>query len=152
NLLSKETRDPARAIQSFAEHSTNAFGEGAVTLVLESRAHAEARGAKPIATLCGYRYGNNGSHPTAVDIEGARPAQIIRDLLNRRAVSVDDVGFGVGPGNGVPLSDISEEHYMQRVFGKRRAEVPLISTKPIYGHTLGASSAINVAAAALMLE
>jgi 3-oxoacyl-[acyl-carrier-protein] synthase II len=49
-------------------------------------------------------------------------------------------------------SDISELNYMKRVFGRRTREVPLISTKPIYGHTLGASSALNAAAAALMLH
>jgi 3-oxoacyl-[acyl-carrier-protein] synthase II len=41
---------------------------------------------------------------------------------------------------------------MKRVFGSRSQSVPLISTKPIYGHTLGASSALNVAAAVLMLQ
>ena len=52
----------------------------------------------------------------------------------------------------IQVSDLSELNYMKRVFGKRTREVPLISTKPIYGHTLGASSALNVAAAALMLK
>jgi 3-oxoacyl-[acyl-carrier-protein] synthase II len=41
---------------------------------------------------------------------------------------------------------------MKHVFGARARHVPLLSTKPIYGHTLGASSALNVAAAALMLS
>jgi 3-oxoacyl-(acyl-carrier-protein) synthase len=41
---------------------------------------------------------------------------------------------------------------MKRVFGRRTRDVPLISTKPIYGHTLGASSALNAATAALMLH
>jgi 3-oxoacyl-(acyl-carrier-protein) synthase len=63
-----------------------------------------------------------------------------------------DVQFVVGHGNGVQVSDLSELNYMKRVFGRRTREVPLISTKPIYGHTLGASSALNVAAAALMIK
>ena len=41
---------------------------------------------------------------------------------------------------------------MRLVFGTRANAVPLISTKPIYGHTLGASSAVNAAAAALMVQ
>ena len=36
--------------------------------------------------------------------------------------------------------------------GDNTAAVPLVSVKPIYGHLLGASSALNVAAAALMLR
>jgi 3-oxoacyl-[acyl-carrier-protein] synthase II len=41
---------------------------------------------------------------------------------------------------------------MKRTFGRRTRDVPLISTKPVYGHTLGASGALNAAAAALMLH
>jgi 3-oxoacyl-[acyl-carrier-protein] synthase II len=41
---------------------------------------------------------------------------------------------------------------MDRVFGARAVEVPLLSMKPVYGHLLGASSALNVAAAVLMLH
>lgn len=152
NLLSDERQDPRRAVRAFAGHSTNAFGEGAVTLVLESRAHAEARGARPIAAIGGYRYGNNGYHPTTVDINGARPAEVIGALLQKSGVAPSEIGFVVGHGNGVEVSDVSEDRYMTHVFGERAATVPLLSTKAIWGHTLGASSAINVAAAALMLD
>ena len=41
---------------------------------------------------------------------------------------------------------------MHRVFADRAPRVPLVSVKPIYGHLLGASSALNVAATTLMLH
>jgi 3-oxoacyl-[acyl-carrier-protein] synthase II len=41
---------------------------------------------------------------------------------------------------------------MHRVFAERAGEVPLLSVKPVYGHLFGGSSALNVAAAALMLH
>lgn len=41
---------------------------------------------------------------------------------------------------------------MRRLFGRRAAEVPLLSVKPIYGHNLGASSAMSTAAAVMMLH
>jgi 3-oxoacyl-[acyl-carrier-protein] synthase II len=152
NLISLEREDARRAIRPYVGYSTNAFGEGAVTLVLESATHAAARGARVIATLDGYKYGNNGYHPTAVDAAGVRPAEVLGALLRSADVKPSDVGFVVGHGNAVHISDVSEENYMRHVFGARAKEVPLVSTKPIYGHTLGASSAINVAAAAMMLE
>jgi 3-oxoacyl-(acyl-carrier-protein) synthase len=62
------------------------------------------------------------------------------------------VSFVVGHGNGVPMSDLSEIAMMRRLFGDRTSTVPLISTKPVYGHLLGGASALNVAAAALMLR
>jgi 3-oxoacyl-[acyl-carrier-protein] synthase II len=152
NLLSREAEDARRAVRAYVGHSTNAFGEGAVTLVLEERGHAEARGAPILAEIAGYAYGNNGYHPTAVDITGLRPAQILGRLLERAGVPLADVGYVVGHGNAVQLSDVSEENYMRMLFGPRASEIPLISTKPIYGHTLGASSSISVSAAALMLR
>jgi 3-oxoacyl-[acyl-carrier-protein] synthase II len=151
-LISRETGAASRAVRPFTDHSTNAFGEGAVTLVLETRAHAEARGADILATVAGYRYGNGGDHPTDVDFTGGRPAELITHVLEEGEMSAYDVGFVLGHGNAVQVSDLSELNYMKRVFGRRTRDVPLISTKPIYGHTLGASSALNVAAAALMLK
>jgi 3-oxoacyl-[acyl-carrier-protein] synthase II len=151
-LMTRETEHPERAIQPYAGGSGNAFGEGAVTLVLETRRHAEERGARMLARIAGYRHGNGGEHPTDVDFTGRRPARLIADVLREGELSTADVHFVVGHGNGVKQSDISELNYMKRVFGGRTREVPLISTKPIYGHTLGASSALNAAAAALMLH
>ena len=152
NLLSQEAERPAHAIRPYAGSQANAFGEGAVSLVLETRRHAEARGAGILAEIVGFRHGNGGEHPTDVDFTGERPALLIGDALAESNLTPAHVDFILGHGNGVPASDISELNYMKRVFGRRTHEVPLISTKPIYGHTLGASSALNVAAAALMLR
>jgi 3-oxoacyl-[acyl-carrier-protein] synthase II len=151
-LVSSESVHPELAIRPYAGSSANAFGEGAVTLVLETREHAERRGALVLAQIVGFRHGNGGEHPTDVDFTGARPADLIHKNLEEAQMSANDVDFVLGHGNGVQASDISELNYMKRVFGRRTREVPLISTKPIYGHTLGASSALNAATAALMLH
>jgi 3-oxoacyl-[acyl-carrier-protein] synthase II len=151
-LVSNEREHPELAIRPYAGSSANAFGEGAVTLVLETREHADARGALALAEVVAFRHGNGGEHPTDVDFTGARPADLILKNLEEAQLSPDDVDFVLGHGNGVQASDISELNYMKRVFGRRTREVPLISTKPIYGHTLGASSALNAATAALMLH
>jgi 3-oxoacyl-[acyl-carrier-protein] synthase II len=151
-LISEEQKDARRAVRPWAGHSGNAFGEGAVTLVLETAEHARARGAVPLARLVAYRYGNNGAHPLSVDKEGGRAATLIAEALRRGERGPDDIGFVVGHGNGVAQSDRSEQLYMERIFGARAAAVPLLSVKPIYGHLLGGSSALNVAAAALLLH
>ncbi len=151
NLISPEQQDARRAVKPYVGHSTNAFGEGSVILVLEAREHAEARGAVPLASVAGYRYGNNGYHPTTVDVAGVRPAEVLRELLAANDTKPEDIGFVVGHGNAVHLSDVSEQNYMRTVFGPLAPQIPLLSTKPIWGHTLGASSAVNAAAAVLMI-
>lgn len=151
-LLSKESENPVQAIRPFTRHCLNAFGEGAVTVVLENATHAHRRGVNPLARIVGYRYANGGEHPTDVDFTGEHPAGVVRSLLSDSNVGIDSIDFVLGHGNGVRASDISELNYMKRLFGRRTSSVPLISTKPIYGHTLGASSALNVAAASLMIH
>jgi len=151
-LLSGEREDARRAIRPFVEHSRNVFGEGAISLVLETRAHAARRGATVLATLDGFKLGNNGAHPLHVDPEGRRAASLITDVLTRADVDRSKIGVVVGHGNGVPQSDRSELAYMHGVFGARVSEVPLLSVKPVYGHLFGASSALNVAAAILMMH
>jgi 3-oxoacyl-[acyl-carrier-protein] synthase II len=151
-LLSEERDDARRAIRPYVGHSGNAFGEGAITLVLETRDHAARRGATPLATIDGWKLGNNGGHPLHVDPEGGRVTQLVSEVLVTAEVDRDQVGFVVGHGNGVGQSDRSELAYMHGVFGDRVAEVPLVSVKPVYGHLFGASSALNVAAAILMLH
>lgn len=155
-LVSQERQDARRAIRPFTDGQSNihgnAFGEGAITLVLETRAHAERRGAEILATIGGFQCGNNGTHPTDVDKEGARATALMNRVLQKSGVDQEQIGFVVGHGNGVEQSDQSEVAYLQRVFAARTPEVPLLSTKPLYGHLLGASSTLNVAAAVLMLH
>lgn len=150
-ILSLEQGDARRALRPFVDHSSNVFGEGAVTLVLETRAHAAQRGAVPLATIDGWKLGNNGGHPLHVDVEGRRASALISQVLTRAGVAAREIGFVVGHGNGVEQSDHSEIAYMHNVFGERAPDVPLLSVKPVYGHLLGGSSALNVAAATLML-
>jgi 3-oxoacyl-[acyl-carrier-protein] synthase II len=150
-LQSSERSDPTRAIRPFSKHGT-VLGEGAITLVLESREHAECRGANIIATIKGVGYGNCGGHVMRPDEEGLRPAAIIGKLLRKCHVGADEIDFVVAHGNGVELSDCSEQKMMRHVFGQRSKDVPLVSNKPIYGHLLGASSSMNIAQAALMLK
>ena len=151
-LLSAERLDARRAIRPYGGGSTNAFGEGAITFVLERLDHARARGKRPLAVIAGFKHANLGDHPTGVDASGARSTELVGELLAATRHSVDEIDFVVGHGNAVTLSDQSEVRFMQRLFGNRASSVPLISTKPIYGHTMGASTSLNVAAAALMMH
>jgi len=151
-LLSTERNDARRAIRPFREHSGNAFGEGAVTLALETAEHAARRGATPLAVLRGWKLGNAGGHPLHADVEGRRTARLISDVMSAAGIDRSRLGFVVGHGNAVEQSDHSEIAYMQAVFGAEASEIPLISVKPIYGHLLGASSALNIAAAVLMMH
>jgi 3-oxoacyl-[acyl-carrier-protein] synthase II len=151
-VLNLEAKEPTRAISVFGQHTTSAPGEGAVSFVLEPRSAAEQRDARIMGVIKGFKHGNIGSHPTGVDSTGERPAALIRSLLKSAGYTPGDVDFVMGHGNGVQASDDSEVNCMKLVFGKRAREVPLLSNKPIYGHVLGGASAVNMAAALMMVQ
>lgn len=151
-LLSREAGDPRRALRPYGDVPTLVFGEGAVTLVLEERERAERRGAQIFARISGLKHGNGGQHPTALDAGADRSVQILESLLDSCGCAPGQIGFVVGHGNGVPISGRAEMNFMRRVFGARASRVPLLSTKPYYGHLLGGADTLSVAAAALMLH
>ena len=126
------------------------LGEGAVTLVLENAERARQRGATILGIIAGYEHGNMGQHPTHVDPTGDRASRLIRHLLENTGLPIDRVRAVFGHGNGREASDTSEKYYMEKIFGALDPMPPLYSLKPIFGHIIGASGAINVAAAALL--
>ncbi|MCL2761348.1 MAG: beta-ketoacyl-[acyl-carrier-protein] synthase family protein, partial [Desulfuromonadales bacterium] len=62
------------------------------------------------------------------------------------------VGWVNAHGTGTPLNDAVESLAMKKVFGERAINVPLVSTKPITGHCLGAAGAIEAVATTLALK
>lgn len=55
-------------------------------------------------------------------------------------------------GTGTPLNDVVESNAMKLVFGERAPRVPLVSTKGMTGHCLGAAGAIEAVATVIALN
>jgi 3-oxoacyl-[acyl-carrier-protein] synthase II len=55
-------------------------------------------------------------------------------------------------GTGTPLNDAAEWRALERVFGERAAEIPLVATKALVGHLLGCSGALEAVATILCLR
>ena len=149
-LLRTESANRGGAAHAQRSDSGLAFSEGAVTVVLEDRTFARDRGARVLARMSGYRHANEGKNPFKVDPTGQSQARLLHRLLDSAGAQPADVGFVVGHGNELSDCDQSERNYMQRVFGELTGGVPLISTKPVFGHVLGGAGSVNLAAAALM--
>jgi 3-oxoacyl-[acyl-carrier-protein] synthase II len=72
-------------------------------------------------------------------------------VIKKSDLSVGDIGHVCGHGTGTRSNDVAESRAVRRVFGDD-TEVTLTSVKPIFGHLFGASSLVNVAATASMLD
>ncbi|MFI7588137.1 beta-ketoacyl synthase N-terminal-like domain-containing protein [Spongisporangium articulatum] len=128
------------------------LGEGAAFLVLETAAHAAARGATVLAEVGGYGLSADGYHATAPDPTGAGPLRAVQHALHEAGIGADRVSYVNGHGTGTPANDAMEQAAMITLFGEDRvAQVPISSTKAALGHSLGASGAIEAVTCVLAL-
>lgn len=68
-------------------------------------------------------------------------ARSVRQALDTRGP--DSVGWVKVHGTGTRINDAAECQGLADVFGNRLSEVPLTSLKPMLGHCLGASGAVE---------
>jgi 3-oxoacyl-[acyl-carrier-protein] synthase II len=127
------------------------IGEGAAVLILERLHDARARGARPLAELCGAGASCDAGHMTAPDPEGAGAAAAIERALADASLPPVAIDFVNAHGTGTPLNDVAEFAALRRVFGERAAALPVTSTKGAVGHLLGSSGALEAVVTVLGL-
>jgi 3-oxoacyl-(acyl-carrier-protein) synthase len=128
------------------------LGEGAAFLVLESLESARQRGAIPLARLAGWSIRSDPSLRAGMDESGTSLAETIRDALRNAGMSPEDIGYLNTHGTGTRLNDLAEARAIHQVFGSTNPGVPCSSTKPVTGHCLGASAAIEAVIGILALQ
>src|SRR5207302_1983230 len=116
------------------------LGEGAAYLVLERWDDAAARGACVIAELCGYGATCDAHHPTAPHEEGRGAEAAMRGALCDARSSAEAIDYINAHGTGTLLNDSSETKAIIAAVG---TGVPVSSSKSYFGHTLGASGAVE---------
>ncbi|QKV94778.1 beta-ketoacyl-[acyl-carrier-protein] synthase family protein [Streptomyces sp. NA02950] len=147
--------DPERCRPFAAERDGTLFGEGSAVLVLESAAHARARGVRTVyGRLAGTGWSCDAYHPTAPEPSGAQIERAIRDALREAGASAapgdGGLGFVLPHGTGTELNDVVESRILDALTDGPAA--PLYSLKALIGHTGGAAGAFAALAAVLMLH
>jgi 3-oxoacyl-[acyl-carrier-protein] synthase II len=151
--LSRRNDDPEAASRPFdADRDGFVLGEGAAVLVLESREHAEARGADIICTFAGYGASGDAYHLTEPSPDGSGQAAALRASLERAGRDLDEVGYVNAHGTSTPTGDPVEVGMLRTVFGDRAAELPMSSTKSMHGHCMGAGGALEAGLVAMVIK
>ena len=128
------------------------LGEGAAFLIIESEENALARDARIYGYILGYAIAGEAFHMTAPEPTGKEAARVIRSAMEYAGVSPDQVGWVNAHGTGTPLNDVVESNAMRLAFGRHADYIPLVSTKAMTGHCLGAAGAIEIVATVLALK
>jgi 3-oxoacyl-[acyl-carrier-protein] synthase II len=118
------------------------MGEGAGLLVIEELAHAQARGARPIAEIVGYGTTADAYHMTAGpdDGDGARRAMVA--ALQQAELEPGDVQHLNAHSTSTPVGDRGELEAIKSVFG-RAGRIAVSATKSATGHLLGAAGGLE---------
>ena len=145
--LSPRNDEPHRASRPFGKDRDGfVIAEGAAVLVLESAAHARARGARSHARLAGYGRSADAHHVTMPHPEGAGAARAITAALRSAGASPRDVGLVNAHGTGTAQGDLAEALALRGSLGAAAEQVPVTATKSLIGHSLGAAGAIEAVA------
>jgi len=125
-----------------ADRAGFALGEGAAALVLETEAHARARGAIWNVQLSGYASNCDGMHITQPDPSGQ--ARAMHAALRDAGLTPGDIGHVNAHGTATAAGDAAEAESLRRVFGS--APPAVTATKSAVGHLLGAGGAVEFVA------
>lgn len=123
------------------------LGEGAAYLVLERWDDATARGAAILAELCGFGASCDAHHPTAPAEDGRGAEAAMRAAIAE--ARVNGVDYVNAHGTGTLLNDSAESRAIVAAIG---TATPVSSSKSYFGHTLGASGALEAVISILALR
>lgn len=153
HALSRRNDYPAGASRPYDKDRDGfVMGEGAGVLVLETEAHAKARGAKIYAELAGGAVTSDAHHITAPDPEGTGAARAVIAALKQANAKPEDVAHINAHATSTPVGDIAEYKALLRVFGDHLASIPISATKSSTGHLLGGAGAIEAIFTVLAIQ
>lgn len=143
--------DPATASRPFdVDRDGFVMGEGAGIVVVESAAHAAARGVEVLAVVAGCGASADAHHQTAPPEDGGGAILAMRRAIEDAGLEPGDVDHINAHGTSTPLNDIAEARAIRSVFGP--AQPAVTSTKGVTGHQLGAAGAVEAAFTILALR
>ena len=153
HALSTRNDEPTKASRPF-DKARDGFvmGDGAGVMVLESLAHAKARGATILAEVVGFGMSNDASHITAPPEDGNGAARAMQSALNDAGIEPSRVGYVNAHGTSTPAGDIAESIAIETVFAPVKDSILVSSTKSMTGHLLGAAGGVEAIFTVLALQ
>jgi 3-oxoacyl-[acyl-carrier-protein] synthase II len=146
--LSRRTDNPSAASRPFdAQRDGRVNGEGAGAFLLETRQHAEARGAAVLAHVLGYASTfepcRNGEA-----LRGRGIRQAIGSALRNAGLQPSDVGHVNANGSSTILDDRIEAQAIRDTLG----DVPVTAPKSFFGNLGAGTGAVEMAVSVLALQ
>ncbi len=124
-------------------------GEGAGMVVLEDYESARKRKTNIYCEVLGYGLSCDASHMTIPEVAGI--TAVMEKAMRNSGITYRDVDYICAHGTGTAINDKTESHAIRKIFYDKGQTVPVSSIKSMLGHTMGAASAIETIASALVI-
>lgn len=134
--------DPCRPFS--AERNGLSVGEGSAMFVMETEAHAKARGAEILCELAGFGMTGDASDIVAPGVDG--PARAMTLAMADAGLNRETIGYVNAHGTATKANDIIETTALKMAFGDHAHALSISSTKSMHAHCMGASGAIELIA------
>lgn len=131
------------------ENKGTSLGEGAAFMVLESEDYCIKDNSERYAKLIASANTTDTESVTAPDETGEGAKRMIENALNRAKINADDIDYINAHGSGTPLNDRMEANIYNSYF---KNDVVISSTKGAFGHSLGATGAIEAAISVMAIK
>jgi 3-oxoacyl-[acyl-carrier-protein] synthase II len=149
-ILSGRNGDPSRAMRPFdRDRDGFVLGEGACFLVLEELNHALARGARIYCEWIGHGQSCDAYSSVAIHPEGKGMARAIERAMFDANLPIDAIDYVNCHGSATKTNEVIETQVYKRVLKHRAETVAFSATKPVTGHLMGATAAVEAAICAL---
>lgn len=150
-MAKPDPEDPSRSCKPFSQaRSGLVLGEGGAFLVLESEAHAKARGARIYGYVRGYGVSSDATHIGMPATHGQVMA--LRAALESAQLGPRDIQYINAHATATDGGDVIEADSIRSVFGQGPEDAWVSSTKAVHGHLLGGASALELVITVLAME
>ena len=150
--LSSNNENPNLACRPFsATRDGFVVGEGSAAMVLERLDNASKRNFTPKAILAGASNANDAGHITGADETGKGAADCMNLALKYANLNAEEIDAYSAHGTSTKQGDLSEYNSLKFCFSDYLKYLPIVASKSMTGHLLGASSALEAVLSIEML-
>ncbi|MBB3661262.1 3-oxoacyl-[acyl-carrier-protein] synthase II [Prauserella sediminis] len=139
--VSTRNDDPEHASRPFdVDRDGFVLGEGAGVVVLESAAHAEARGARVYGKVAGTGITSDAYHITGNHPDGIGQIAAMREAIEHAGITARDVGHVNAHATSTVVGDVGEAAAIRAALGDH----PVVTApKSALGHLVGGAGAVE---------
>ena len=150
-LALPDEKDISASCKPFSKNRTGlVLGEGAAVLILEEAGRAMSRGAPIYGELIGYGSASDACHITKPSQDGQ--VRSMRLAIEEAGIEPREIDHINAHGTATAIGDAVETAAIKEVFGQHAHSIPVTSTKSMHGHMMGATGAVEFAAALLAMR